>query len=154
MQTIDDLLSYIDGRFSCVEGLPTAICQSGDPYVVVGWQIDGLATIPGTINAGARRLIFPTRQLAILGAKCAFDRYADGRRGTVYWRSGPRIETATTASYDQSGLTKYASPSVGADGEYWAAFQEPSIVYMRLVISERPVIYQTLADFHAKKEAA
>ena len=117
MNTVEDLVAYIEGRFPCVEGLPTARCQTGEAYVEVS-------------RAGAGEFDpYPfqaTEAAALTFAKEAFDAYAAGKAGTLYWRRRPQME----------GSGRKVR------------------VYLRLVISDGPVVYPDVASFDRPDLAA
>ena len=94
MKTLADLVAYIEGRFPSVEGLPTNHCQTGDHYAIVGAPEENQRppAIPGTIDDGARRASALDEETAVNLARMAFDRYAEGRSGMLYWRTPPRLE--------------------------------------------------------------
>lgn len=65
------------------------LCQTGDRYVELGGLQDGP---PGIIEPGALAAWFPTEQAACAAALRAFEAYAAGRAGVLYWRRRPWIE--------------------------------------------------------------
>lgn len=129
MNSLDELIAYIENRLPSVEGLWTNLCQTGDSYVVIGEDVgtDGPdiinPKIPGTVQSGRVRKSFPDEASALMGAKIHFDLYANGRNGILYWRSPPRLSS---------------------DENRW-------FVYLRLVISDKSVIYPDLETLNAAR---
>lgn len=115
IQTIEDLQAYIEGRFPSVRGFPSARCPTDDLYVVLGTF---RATGAGILPEGMERIGFTTPKEALSEAKKAFDFYADGKTGTLYWRMQPRID-------EFRGLHR---------------------VYLRLVITDNPVLWASLKE--------
>lgn len=93
-----DLKAYIEGCFPPGESTAAALAVTGEPYVTFA-------------NTG------PTAEDAINFARDAFDAYAEGKTGKVYWRVGPELEM------------KFQNPAAKV-GSWW--------FYMRLLISNKP----------------
>lgn len=110
------LLAYIESRFPCTEGFPTNVCQTDDHYVILGTP--DIGGCPGIIKERQCRATFESETDAFLAAARAFDNYATGKSGILYWRTPPRIEKMTKGYR----------------------------VYLRLVITNNPVIYETMDD--------
>lgn len=116
MNSVEDLVAYIESRFPCVEGLSTHVCQTGDPYVVVS---------KGGMSDFVPHPSYGSEDEAIADAKRFFYAYAVDKSGTLYWRKSPRIERAGRKVR----------------------------VYLRLVITDKPVIYPNLEAFDAGRSA-
>lgn len=95
-----EVRAWIEGAWSCVEGLAGPLSQTGEPYVVIS-------------------VIRETEEEARSAAIDAFIAYADGRAGCLYWRIYPEVLV------ERDGRRKVA--------ERWK-------VYMRLLISDKPVL--------------
>lgn len=119
MNTLDELTAYIENLFPCVEGLPTPICQTGDSYVVIGEEAGDVGPriiapmVPGVVREGRVRKWHSGVPRALIAATACFDLYAEGRFGTLYWRR----------------------PA------YWSRYGKRCAVYLRLAISDKPIIY-------------
>lgn len=114
MDALDELVAYIESRHRCIEGLPTFRCQTGEPYVLVGIPTQPDASQPaGTIAPIGRGRWSASAPAALLTARTAYNQYAHGRRGTLYWRTKPQMRMRLN--------------------RLWC-------VYMRLLISEAPAI--------------
>ena len=108
--TIKELAAYIESRFKCIDGLPLAYCQTGEPYVMLA---DGSAAASHS------------KSEAIRNARLAFDDYAAGKQGTLYWRSRPTHLVADVPGQRRNRI--------------W-------YLPLRLVISERAVKFTTLEE--------
>lgn len=100
---IDEMVAHVAANFACVDGIPTYRCQTGDQYVTL--VIGGVKHEGANMPPGA-----PSRAEAAAAWIAAFDDYAAGKSGKVYWRTMPDV-----APHD-------------------GAYQ----VYSRLVISDKP----------------
>jgi hypothetical protein len=69
-----------------------ALAVTGEPYVVIGDQSDGRSEIPGTVDEGAERDCAFDEETAYFAARAAFNTYAHGRSGILYWRVAPILE--------------------------------------------------------------
>lgn len=87
---------------------------TGEPYVVIGHQSRGCPEVAGTIEEGAVGENVVDEEFAYLDAMSAFNEYADGRCGTLYWRVHPRLE--------------------------WNEAHNRCRIYSRLLISDKPQI--------------
>jgi len=92
------------------------LCQTGDRYVTLGTPKGGR---PGIVEPGEMSERYPTEPAACAAALLAFDAYAEGRDGVLYWRSRPAMDIA----------------AIG--------FR----VKLRLVISDAPERWATVSDF-------
>lgn len=94
MNTVADLTRYIESRFPV--GAPTdrALSVTGEPYVVIGHEdSDKYPHVPGVIREGAVRTDIGWCEDEVVGAaRAAFDRYAEDKSGTLYWRIKPALE--------------------------------------------------------------
>lgn len=130
--TLDELIAYIESRFPAVEfdepkNRPWNRAPTGDQYVSIGFEADGpLRPDPhsksdpataGTLRESAARIPASSEQSAIDLARAAFDQYAKGRNGTLYWRHKPPLVERWSGQYK---------------------------VYMRLVISDKPPLHPLL----------
>lgn len=120
MKTVAELIALIEQRHPVGESTTIWLSVTGEPYVVIGSQHpgDGLPTIPGTIDEGRRGEYAADEETALWQARAAFEQYAEGRLGTLYWRSRP---TETESWFDAHG-SKYHG------------------VYLRMLISDKPVM--------------
>lgn len=132
MKTLAELQAYIASRFPVVEGLPTALCQTGEPYVVL-WFGDGdVWSGPGVLPEGSRAVLAFDEETAVNCARAAFDSYADDKAGTLYLRKPITLETANVPQWD------------GQRKRDWPLRYR---VYLRLVISDKPVVFPDLAAY-------
>lgn len=118
------LTRQIEALFPSVVGPADARAATGEPYVVIGDQMHGAGTVPGAVDAGQPAAFDWTIDEAIARAVRMFERYADGRTGTLYWRRKPEMIDASNG-------------------------RGPFRVYMRLLITDRqPVLLasETNAD--------
>lgn len=92
MMTVAALIDWIERQFPVGQSTDTARSVTGEPYVVIGAQADGMAVIPGTVDEGeARELAFDEETACLMAAHCFRD-YAEGRKGTLYWRNKPVLD--------------------------------------------------------------
>ena len=82
MKMVAELTAYIEGRFPIgggpgSTGLYYNLAPTGEEYVVIGNQHpdEGI-----------------DEETACRAARAAFDAYAEGRVGTLYWRKKPQLE--------------------------------------------------------------
>lgn len=119
MKTVAELEAYIEGRFAV--GVPTEgrLAVTGEPYVVIGHESsDAYPLIPGVVREGMACDDFGFGEEEAVGAALsAFDAYAEGKTGTLYWRRPPVLD---------------ALPGRGLPLQYR--------VYMRCLISDKPVM--------------
>lgn len=134
VKTVDELRAYIAGRFPIVDGIPTARCQTGEPYVVLWFGYGDVRFLdgPGVLPEGDRAVLAFDEETAVTCARAAFDAYADDKQGTLYLRKPITLESANVPSWD--GQRKRDWP---------LRFR----VYQRLVISDRPVVFPDLAAY-------
>lgn len=116
--TVEQLTSFIESRFPVGESTRSYLSVTGEPYVVVGHQPDHIPTIPGVVDEGFPREVAFDEETACMSARSAFEAYAEGRRGVLYWRTKPSFEW---------------DPSKKKRGQC-------CLVYMRLLISDKPRI--------------
>lgn len=76
-QEADALRKYCEGKFPV--GQPTArrLSVTGEAYTELAHEWSGA---------------YPTPQAAGEAAKAAFDKYAEGKEGALYWRAPPEID--------------------------------------------------------------
>lgn len=112
VKTVPELVAEIGKRF--LVGIPTNTYRSvtGEPYVVIGSQAGGAPEIPGTVGEGWPHEWAFDEETACMQAGACFESYAEDRKGTLYWRSAPRLE--------------------------WDGKKDRCCVYMRGLISDKP----------------
>ena len=108
----DRLTKEIESSFRV--GKPTNNSRSvtGEPYIIIGHQTEGRAAFPGTVDECMPRQISLDVENAYWTARAAFQLYAKGRDGVLYWRMKPQME-----HYDNF-----------------------CFIYMRCLISDKPVV--------------
>lgn len=106
---LDAYIAEIEGRFQCIDGEPSAVAPSGDIYQSIG-HCSGHRALSGIVPQGFQRILATTEDEAVAQFRSAFEHYAAGRIGTLYWRMRPAIE--------------------------WDNQHEQCTVYCRLVISD------------------
>jgi hypothetical protein len=101
-------------------GEPTSMYLSvtGEPYVVIGMQSNGVPATPGTVDEGAEREWAFDVETAYFQALACFETYAHDRPGKLYWRWEPTFERRA----DSKSLPMIC----------W--------FYMRCLISDKPLI--------------
>ena len=106
-------------------GKPTSrfLSVTGEPYVVIGWQID-VPSAPGVVDEGKAFGWAFDEETAYFQALNCFEDYAYGKVGKLYWRIEPQFEI--------NPETKYRC-----------------IFYMRCLISDKPEIIQTVEAMRA-----
>lgn len=138
---VTELAAEIAKRYTCVEGLYMAYCQTGEKYVMIGHENlkpcdrePSGRPIPGVIRESARLRKYRTEPEACDDLLKAFDLYADhwlasnpeGKAPTLYWR--------------------YAAPHVFMHDSPRKAWLYGR---MRLVLSNRPVVFATMEEYDA-----
>jgi hypothetical protein len=105
-------------------GKPTsgALSVTGEPYFVIGSQIDGTPKEPGTIDEGQEFEWAFDEETAFFQAWNCFERYAHGKSGKLYWRIGPDLEERNIRNLTSEGPKKLYQ------------------FYMRCLISDKPEI--------------
>lgn len=121
---LDDALKSIAARWKCVDGLPLSVCQTGDTYMTV--KSGGIFEPDSTIKSTP----CGNPDAAIMQWFGHVMRYGLSRKGTLYWRIKPELEHETR---DKAEVYQ---------------------IYSRLVITDKPVIWPTLADWEESQEAA
>lgn len=113
MITVGALTDHIESRFSV--GTPTDHSRSvtGEPYVVIGMQV-GKPLFDGIIEECEPREWSFDEETACFAALSCFNEYANKRKGRLFWRVRPHLE--------------------------WNDKLDGCTVYMRLLISDRPII--------------
>jgi hypothetical protein len=97
-------------------GRPTDryLSVTGEPYVVIGSQISGVPSEPGTVDEGFGQELGFDEETAYFQAWACFETYAHDKTGKLYWRIPPRLER-----YPRKNSTK-------------------CMFYMRCLISDKP----------------
>lgn len=146
-----DLVAELESRYPCIQGLHRSVCQTGEPYVVIGSEWRRLGEehrpkgnpIPGVVREGVRRELYATEDEACVYWLRAFDLYVEdwGRcRGPeeakpfLYWR------------YDAPHIFWYGDESKCGGIEVGA-------IKCRLVLSVLPVVPVSDADYDAQRRA-
>lgn len=117
---IDDLKAYIESRFPVYAGKIKASSRAptGEYFANIGFEQpkpgDVLGDFTGVIREGRHGTKYPCQDDALRGARVAFDDYAEGKTGQLFWRQVPYLER------DMDHQT------------YW--------VWMRLLISGAPIM--------------
>ena len=94
------LRQEIESQFEVGTSTNGPLAVTGEQYVVIGHQITGKPKFPGTVDEGeSHELGFDAESAYWLARKC-FLKYAEGRRGMLYWRIPPKYEVYTHESYD------------------------------------------------------
>lgn len=132
--TIDELIADIESLLPCVEGLPTALCQTGEEYHIVRSHgpdhIAGYGFVPGAV-------LFETEDLAVSELHRHIVAYLHGKKGTLYWRSRPTVEHfQAVRANNKLGLFAHRAG--------WSA-------RARLRVSDSPVKFGTLEALDARK---
>lgn len=109
------------------DGRPCSFCQTGEPYDILCSE--------GVKREGVPAIRFPTPAAAWSAYHEAFRRYVAGKKGTLYWRHRPVLESAY--NYTAYGFDQWGSPKVE---QYVTA--PGHFVYSRLVVSDKPEIYK------------
>lgn len=107
-------------------GAPTStrLAVTGEPYVVVGSQDDGIPSQPGTVDEGlASEWGFDPETAFFMALNC-FAAYARDKPGKIYWRVTPRLEEHTVNHLTREKPVK--------------RFR----FYMRLLVSDKPETQQ------------
>lgn len=123
---LPEAISTIEQRWTCVDGLPVSVCQTGEPYEVISSH--------GVYRDTPSRLtVCGSEDAAIVQWFNHFMRYGLQKRGTLYWRSRPEI----TFEKGEKGSQVYK-------------------VYSRLIITSAPVRFDDMKayDRWAKKQKA
>ena len=97
-----------------------AFAPTGERYVTIGHQVDGLPSEAGTVDEGKERETAFDAETAYWAALGAFRQYAEGKTGKLYWRSPPNLEWSP----------KGKSLRLGNRCLFW----------IRLLISDKPVM--------------
>lgn len=84
--TIDELIADIESLVPCVEGLPTALCQTGEEYLV--FRSHGPVDVPGYVFTP---VVFDTEERAVSELHRHIVAYLHGKKGTLYWRARPSV---------------------------------------------------------------
>ena len=164
-----DLAAEIENRFHCVQGPYRPKCQTGEPYVVLGfedWSRGGNVSDPGSLGQGypgCLRPFAPRRHYATEEEACedmlkAFNLYAawceldglNGRGLMAHLPQGPNGRPTLYWRYDAPHVFWYPDESHkgrGADRKSFGALK------VRLVLSCLPVVEEADADYDAARTA-
>lgn len=140
-----DLVAEIESRFGCVQGVHRALCQTLEPYVSLGFEDTRRNSpykalpVPGTLRDGEPRLPYDSEEAACAAALYAFGLYArwwrydhgDEAVPILYWR------------YDPPHAFWHDRETVNGRG----------FLKLRLVLSDRPVVWQDDASYDALRTA-
>lgn len=91
------------------------LCQTGDRYVTLGTPKGGR---PGIVEPGVLVQRFPTDQSACAAALAAFETYAEGKDGVLYWRAKPTMDR------DAPGCVVRLRLVISAAPERWASVND------------------------------
>ena len=144
-----ELLTEIGNLYECRQGTLGALCNTNEPYVVLGTRPPGAripASWPGTIPAGYASATFRTEKEAVRHMKEAFSAYAVAcerahkpgePRLVLYWRyAAPHM------------FMEYGGP------KHWTLerpeFVQQCRVRARLILTSKPVVWadQRAYDAH------
>jgi len=84
MELIANLKGYCEARFKVGEPTSHRLSVTGEPYVEFTPSLQ-----PSEVGSPGQ--VFETPDAAIDAAKVAFDAYASGRSGAIYWRIEPEL---------------------------------------------------------------
>lgn len=84
---LTDLIAEIESLYPWVEGLPTNVCQTGEPYLV--FRACGIERREGYQCSKPFR---GTEEEAVAGLRRHVLNYAKRHKGTLYWRSVPETQ--------------------------------------------------------------
>ena len=90
--TLKELTEFIESRHVVGEPTSTRLSVTGEPYVAIGQQFDGLSAIAGTVDEGCHRQKSLDEADACQRALTSFQMYALSRPGVLYWREKPSLE--------------------------------------------------------------
>lgn len=147
--TFDDLMVIIERLIVCKDGLPCAVSQTGESYTEVAnldhGEKDSFSYSPFfSRESDAINWLYGviSHHLYIRAADCG---YSDLSKMTLYWEIKPETTECTLWNEDAfiSGLQfpHYSPVTV------WRA-------YARILVTDKLVIYPTLADYEASRIAA
>lgn len=111
-KTFIQLVDEIRKRFPVGQSTDTSRSVTGEPYVVIGAQKNGVPKIAGTRDEGSDGEWAFDEETACMQAAACFETYADGRSGVLYWRTEPILESE----------------------------KNRCVVYMRCLISDKPAL--------------
>ncbi len=116
MKTVAEFTAWIEQQYPVGESTRGPLSVTGEEYVVLGSQHpdDGMPAIPGTKDEGARCEPAFDEETAVMQAWNCFEQYREGRSGTLYWRIKPDL--------------------------MWSEDKNTCFLYVRLLISDRPVM--------------
>ena len=92
MKTVAELIERIERDYTVGPSTEARLSVTGEPYVVIGEQIDSEPTIPGTVDERAPREVAFDEETACYLALSCFETYAEGRGRYLYWREPPELE--------------------------------------------------------------
>lgn len=117
--TLVELTVAMEARFPVhPEVVATSPAPTGEVFAILGYEKTAKpGLIMGEVRPGHYQRYFPTEEAAVASAWAAFNDYAEDKKGTLYWRIKPVL---------------FQQLAVESTNE--------SVVYTRLLISEKPVI--------------
>ena len=108
---VADLTAKIEALYPVGESTASYRSVTGEPYVVIGVQLEGRPSIPGTVDEGVACKMADDEETACQEAWSSFLSYLEPENGVLYWRVRPVLE--------------------------WSRDHKQCVVYMRLLISNR-----------------
>lgn len=139
-----DAVAEIESRYPCLQGPHRAICQTGELYVEIGFECPSVGAgsfhdrvVPGVIRPMMPRQRYATEEDAAEGFLAAFAMYE------ASWRLRRRLVNDTRAPIV---YWRYDPPHC-----FW--YPEDRALKCRLVLSNRPVVAITDADYDAARTA-
>ncbi len=158
---VAELIADIESQFECRQGIFTAICNTNEPYVVIGQEesagFGGGHYVPGVVREGASRRHWGDESQACLGFKAAFDDYVK------HWRKahGKDAHPVLWWRYDKPHLfldRRFIWKGPGGH-EIWSEKPGPRktercVGRGRLVLSEKPIVWADQAAYDAAMNAA
>lgn len=139
-----DIVNELESRYPCVQGIYRYHCQTGEPYVVIGFERRHLGEeyrskeipVPGTVRELMRTFWYPTEDEACQETLRAFTLYEqhwrkehpNDRNPIIYWR------------YDEPHAFWYEEKGLGR-------------IRLRLVLSAMPVVEIPDDEYDATRTA-
>lgn len=140
--TLEEAVALIEARWPVKAGLPTNICQTGEPYDCV---------VIGGIKPEDRRypLLATSADVAVEAWLQSFNEYAAGKRGTLYWRCRPEIECTRFRAAGVGPRTRKSIKDILTIDLYR--------IHCRLIITEEPELSERdlrVTSAHMRRLAA
>jgi hypothetical protein len=88
---VTELRECIEARFPVGQPTSAARAVTGESYVVVGRQWPKTPKVHGIVEEGESRELALDEETACYQALSAFEDYAEGKAGTLYWRHPPDL---------------------------------------------------------------